>query len=106
MFEEVKMEHAMRILNSRAFGFGNIRLLPKKNGVRPIANLKRRSVTKGSKNQLGKSINSVLAPVHNMLNYEKVSSRSGFVVSADTLRESIPSDLDQACSQSEGCTND
>lgn len=74
MFEEVKTETARKILNSRELGFSQVRLLPKEAGVRPIMNLKRRLVKKGYKNMLGKSINSVLAPVYNMFTYEKVSS--------------------------------
>jgi telomerase reverse transcriptase len=72
MFEELKVEHAQNILDSRTLGFSQIRLLPKGTGIRPITNLRRRPLKKGYKNQLGRSINSILAPVHNMLKFEKV----------------------------------
>ena len=76
MFEEVKLEQARKLLNSRALGFSQVRLLPKETGVRPIMNLRRRSIKKGSKNMLGTSINSVLAPVYSALTLEKVSIMS------------------------------
>lgn len=72
MFEEVKNDKAHNILASRSLGFSQIRLLPKSAGVRPIMNLRRRTLKKGSRNTLGYSINSTLAPVYNMLTYEKV----------------------------------
>ena len=72
MFEEVKFEKARRILDSRDIGFSQVRLLPKETGIRPIMNLRRRTIKKGS-NMLGRSINSVLAPVYNVLTYEGVS---------------------------------
>jgi telomerase reverse transcriptase len=71
-FEEVKMARAQKILHSRALGFSQMRLLPKETGVRPIMNLKRRPLKKGSKTELGSSINSVLKRVYNMLTYETV----------------------------------
>lgn len=70
MFEEVKMEHAKKILEARTLGFSQVRLLPKQTGVRPIMNLKRRVLKPGSK-LLGTSINFVLAPVYNFLTFEK-----------------------------------
>lgn len=73
MFEEVKLDRAERILERRALGFSQVRLRPKETGVRPIMNMKRRPTKKGTKNQLGMSINSVLAPVYNVLSYERVS---------------------------------
>lgn len=74
MFEEVKTERARDILASRALGYSQVRLLPKAVGVRPIMNLRRRMLKTGSKTTLGWSINSTLAPVYNMLTYEKVST--------------------------------
>ena len=76
MFEEVKIEQARRILDARALGFSQIRLLPKQTGVRPITNLKRRALKKGSNKLLGASINHTLAPVYNILTYEKASALS------------------------------
>jgi telomerase reverse transcriptase len=79
MFEEVKLEQAQQILDSRALGFSQVRLLPKQTGVRPIMNLKRRALKKGSKKLLGASINHTLAPVYNILTYERASNLSNFV---------------------------
>jgi len=73
MFEEVRLQNARKMLNSRKLGFSQVRLLPKETGVRPIMNLKRRSLKPGTK-ILGASINSLLAPVYNMFTYEKVIS--------------------------------
>ncbi|KAM3066909.1 Telomerase reverse transcriptase [Clarireedia jacksonii] len=70
MFEEIKPDEAHKILDSRALGFSQIRLLPKETGVRPILNLRRRAVQKNSK-LLGSSINSVLGPIHSILTHEK-----------------------------------
>lgn len=74
MFEEVDINTAKSILSSRTIGFSQIRLLPKEKGVRPIMNLRRRPVRADSKKVLGASINSVLAPIYNMLTFEKVCS--------------------------------
>ena len=71
MFEEIRLDRAKKILDSRALGFSQIRLLPKQTGVRPIMNLRRRIAKPGSK-VLGRSINSVLAPVYSALTFEKV----------------------------------
>lgn len=73
MFEEMDAESAQKVLESRALGFSHIRLLPKETGVRPIMNLKRRAAKNGFRTTLGPSINSVLAPVFNMLTCERVS---------------------------------
>ncbi|CAD6591538.1 MAG: hypothetical protein ASARMPREDX12_005212 [Alectoria sarmentosa] len=72
MYEEIKTVKAQRLLDARALGFSQIRLLPKSNGVRPITNLRRR-VTKlqNGKVTLGRSINSVMLPVFNVLEFEK-----------------------------------
>ena len=72
MYEEMKTVKAKKLLDARALGFSQIRLLPKSNGVRPITNLRRR-VTKlqNGKVILGRSINSVMAPVFNVLDFEK-----------------------------------
>jgi len=72
MFEEVKLEKARKILDSRSLGFAQVRLQPKETGVRPIMNLKRRALKPGQKT-LGSSINSVLAPVYNVFTFESVS---------------------------------
>ena len=72
MCEEIKTIKAKKLLDARALGFSQIRLLPKNNGARPITNLRRR-VTKlqNGKVSLGRSINSVIKPVFNVLDYEK-----------------------------------
>ncbi|KAL8831586.1 MAG: hypothetical protein Q9170_005227 [Blastenia crenularia] len=72
MFEEIPMVKARQLLDARTLGFSQIRLLPKGENLRPIMNLRRR-VTKlqGGKAVLGRSINSIVAPVHKMLDYER-----------------------------------
>ena len=72
MFEEVKLNDATRILDSRRLGFSQIRLLPKGAAMRPIMNLRRRALARGDKRILGPSINSILGPVHTVLKLEKV----------------------------------
>ena len=73
MFQEIPPDLVKATLASRPLGCSQIRLLPKAVGVRPIMNLRRRvaSVRRG-KLLLGQSINSVMAPVHEVLKYEKV----------------------------------
>ncbi|KYK55586.1 telomerase reverse transcriptase [Drechmeria coniospora] len=71
MFEEVNTVEAQQILNSRRLGFSHIRLLPKGSKLRPIMNLRRRQLSKGSSKLLGPSINTVLKPVHTILKFEK-----------------------------------
>lgn len=79
-FEDIKPERAAKILGKRALGFSQIRLLPKQVGVRPIMNLRRRVQTKQNGiMMLKRSINSIMKPVFNVLNYEKVSAAK-FVV--------------------------
>jgi len=74
MFEEMDTEMARKRLASRTLGFSHIRLLPKAVGFRPITNLRRRpQYWQNGKRMLGRSINSVMAPVFRALNYEKVS---------------------------------
>ena len=72
MFEEVHLVKAKQILDARSLGFSQIRLLPKGNSVRPIMNLRRRvTELRNGKAVLGRSINSIMAPVSNMLTYER-----------------------------------
>lgn len=71
MFEEVKLDDALRILDSRRLGFSQVRLLPKGLNMRPITNLRRRTLLKGRKKLLGPSINTILGPVGSMLKLEK-----------------------------------
>lgn len=73
MFEELPPTAAKRLLSRRGLGTSRVRLLPKENGLRPIINLRRR-VMKSVNGEvvLGRSINSILTPAFNVLNYEKV----------------------------------
>lgn len=82
MYEEIKTVKAKKLLDSRTLGFSQVRLVPKSNGVRPITNLRRR-VTKlqNGKITLGRSINSIMAPVFNVLDFER-KKRPGLVGSA------------------------
>lgn len=90
MFEEIKLEKALKILDARLLGFSQVRLLPKETGIRPIMNLKRRALKKGFKNVLGPSINSVLATVYNVLSYEKVGSLASYIrIPIDSYRSLI-----------------
>ena len=74
MFEEMGRVDPKRLLARRKLGYGLVRLLPKQKGFRPITNLKRRQlVMQGGRKVLGQSINTVMKPVFNILNYEKVS---------------------------------
>jgi telomerase reverse transcriptase len=73
MFEEVRIDDALRILQSRRLGVSQLRLLPKQTTLRPIMNLRRRAILKGNgKTMLGPSINTVLGPVNSVLKLEKV----------------------------------
>lgn len=78
MFEEVKLEDALRILDSRRLGFSQVRLLPKGPAVRPIMNLRRRTLVKGDRKMLGSSINTILGPISHMLKLEKVIDMRNF----------------------------
>lgn len=72
MFEEVKADEALRILDSRRLNYSQVRLLPKQASVRPIMNLRRRAFAAKDTKVLGQSINTILGPVYNMLKLEKV----------------------------------
>ncbi|KAE8444198.1 hypothetical protein EG329_000795 [Mollisiaceae sp. DMI_Dod_QoI] len=73
MFEEVKRDQALKLLESRDLGYSQVRLVPKETGVRPIMNLRRKQPKLGNKSRLGSSINTVLAPVYNILTLERFS---------------------------------
>jgi telomerase reverse transcriptase len=76
MFEEMPMDRITKLLSVRKLGFSKIRLLPKKQGVRLIMNLRRRQqIMRYGTLTLGRSINSIMAPVFNAITYEKVSGR-------------------------------
>ena len=77
MFEEIKTIKARKLLDARILGFSQVRLMPKCNGFRLIMNLRRRlTKLRNGKMVLGRSINSVMAPVFNMLDYEKTKQPS------------------------------
>lgn len=76
LFEEVKLDEALKKLDSRRLGYSQIRLLPKQASVRPITNLRRRMLITKDKKILGQSINSIMGPAYNMLKLETVSRRS------------------------------
>lgn len=76
LFEEVKLDEALKKLDSRRLGYSQIRLLPKQNSVRPITNLKQRMLMTKDKKILGQSINSIMGPAYSMLKLETVSQRS------------------------------
>lgn len=74
LFVEVKRKRAQRILARKRLPWTYVRLLPKASGVRPITNLRRRATQpkgKGSRTFLGASINSMMAPVYSVLNFER-----------------------------------
>ncbi|KAL8771820.1 MAG: hypothetical protein Q9194_004766 [Teloschistes cf. exilis] len=72
MFEEIPILKARYLLDTRTLGFSQIRLLPKGTGVRPIMNLGRRVTRlRNGKAVLGRSINSIMAPVHKMFDLER-----------------------------------
>ncbi|KAM0260489.1 hypothetical protein ACHAQJ_002722 [Trichoderma viride] len=77
MFEEIKLNEARRILDSRRLGFSQLRLLPKGTKLRPIMNLRRRQMTDSKRSRvLGPSINSLLKPVHAALKFETLTNPS------------------------------
>ncbi|KAL6357993.1 hypothetical protein LRP88_08172 [Fusarium phalaenopsidis] len=76
MFEEVRLDEALAVLQSRRFGFSQVRLLPKGDKLRPIMNLRRRALTRGASKTLGPSINTILGPVHTLLKLERDTNPS------------------------------
>ncbi len=72
MFEEIRTVKARQMLDSRSLGFSQIRLLPKNTGMRPITNLRRRTTRlQNGTVSLSRSINSIMAPVFNILDYKR-----------------------------------
>lgn len=72
MLTNLQTEVALNVLESRRLGFSQIRLLPKEEGLRPIMNLRKRTLGPRPIQTLGPSINKVLEPVHSLLKLEKV----------------------------------
>ncbi|KAF2794045.1 hypothetical protein K505DRAFT_361455 [Melanomma pulvis-pyrius CBS 109.77] len=90
-FEEMPAERAAKLLSIRPLGFSKIRLLPKHAGVRLITNLKRRQqVMRNGSMILGRSINSVMAPVFNAINFEKSLQPSRFGCSLFSVSDMFP----------------
>ena len=105
MFDEVPAIQARQLLDGRTLGFSQIRLLPKGSGVRPIMNLRRR-VTKlqNGKAVLGRSINSIMAPVHKMLDYERLQNPTAVgsaLFSVGELYPKLKAFKDKLCSTNE-----
>jgi telomerase reverse transcriptase len=74
MFELMPTERMTKLLSMRPLGFSKIRLLPKAHGFRTIMNLKRRQqIIRNGTMSLGRSINTVMTPVFNVVSYERVS---------------------------------
>ncbi len=106
MFEEVNLVDARRILQTRTLGFSQVRLLPKVTTMRPIMNLRRRTLVQGSKKVLRPAINKLLAPAQCILRLEAVSCSmspliSGLTMSSPRTRRSS----DPLCSRWEISTN-
>ena len=74
MLQEIPTTKALKTLETRTLGFSQLRLLPKNNGTRPIINLRRRiNKVQNGKCVLGRSINSVMQPVFDILNYKRAA---------------------------------
>ena len=74
-FEKINSQAALPPQKRQYLGYGSLRLLPKSTGVRPILNLGKRVpkefVTNGKKRAYFMSINRTIAPISNMLMYER-----------------------------------
>lgn len=92
MFSEVNLSSARQILDSRALGFSQVRLLPKETGMRPIMNLRKRVAIRGKPKQLGPGINRILAPAHTILQFEKVWCFNIFRIQLLTWKDHQPSE--------------
>lgn len=109
MFQEIPTTQARQLLDARTLGFSQVRLLPKGRGVRPIMNLRRR-ITKlqSGKAVLGRSINSIMAPVHKMLDYERrqnPASVGSALFSVSDIYPKLKAFRNHLCSQSEHMPN-
>ncbi|CAI4216742.1 unnamed protein product [Parascedosporium putredinis] len=76
LFEEIKAADARSLLDQRALGTSQLRLLPKDAALRPIMNLRRREFHKG-RQVLLPSINSILAPLYSRLKAFAENARGG-----------------------------
>jgi telomerase reverse transcriptase len=96
MFEHIPGERMTRLMAMRPLGFSKVRLLPKRHGFRTIMNLKRRQqVMRNGTMSLGRSINSVMTPVFNVITYEKVSMVVSLVFESPLTQSSL---YNQMCS--------
>ncbi|KAL9095597.1 MAG: hypothetical protein Q9165_002029 [Trypethelium subeluteriae] len=91
MFDEIKTDKALKILERRSLPYSHIRLLPKQNGIRPIANLRRRIQRhQYGKTVLGPSINSIMKPVFNVVKFEKDAHQDNAGSSLFSVDEMFP----------------
>ncbi|KAL9066059.1 MAG: hypothetical protein Q9157_007267 [Trypethelium eluteriae] len=91
MFDEIKTDKALKILERRSLPHSHIRLLPKQNGIRPIANLRRRVQRhQYGKTVLGPSINSIMKPVFNVVKFEKDAHQDSVGSSLFSVNEMFP----------------
>ncbi|KAI5301076.1 hypothetical protein KEM56_001993, partial [Ascosphaera pollenicola] len=83
-FEEVPKSDVNRVVAEEAIGASLLRILPKKQGARPLMNLRRRPMIRVSDSngqrvtRLGVAINFALKPLFEVLNYEKNISLGAF----------------------------
>ncbi|KAI9664915.1 MAG: hypothetical protein M1821_006363 [Bathelium mastoideum] len=72
MFDEMETKEAIHILEKRPLPYSQVRWLPKQDGTRPIANLRRRLQRRhNGRLVLGSSINNIMKPVFNVIKFEK-----------------------------------
>lgn len=76
----VSTDDAKFALQKRELGSCHIRFLPKKNGVRPIVNMKKAHANPERPDP--RSINSFLQPIHSILTYEAHSSSKNLLASS------------------------
>jgi len=106
MFEELRPTAVKRMLTFRSLAYGQVRLLPKKSGFRPITNLKKRpEYIQNGRRLLGKSTNSLLTPVFKVLSHElsrrprylgsSLLSVSSIQAKLASFRAQLPLDLHQ-----------
>jgi len=76
-YEHIPEKEAQLILHNRELTHSKVRLMPKKDGLRCITNMKRKPIMKGpaGRRYLGKSVNDVLKIDFNVLKFESVSLR-------------------------------
>ena len=91
MFDEVPNLDAQKILASRPLGCAQVRLVPKGPGVRPIMNLRRRTMTvRNGRPVFGRSINAIMKPVQSVLTLEKTRQPEQLGASLFSVGEIFP----------------